>query len=312
MNRAGLLVAAVLGVGLTVMIACSKSDNEDDRRTARKGEACQTTNDCSPGLACLPQTIGAGICVLGAFSVAPTAKECAIIECKAAADCCPPPPVTCDSDLQLCNADAGAASAAACSRYDAQCKCDTNKRDCENDRCVTKCVQDTECLTSGLRRCVGGKCTQCATDTDCGAPSSNLKCNSGKCQAPCQGDGDCPGFDRCLNGQCSQGGCQTTRECVASTKNVEATCGTDGKCIVPCSTDLECGNPKNYKFFSCVSGKCLYLGCESDKDCRLALESSSSSSTSSSSSSSTGGTGVQQHIVCRDKATPGSTTAPAQ
>ena len=142
-----------------------------------------------------------------------------------------------------------------------------------------KCTDDASCANSGGGgKCLGGKCGQCATDTDCGGSSSDLMCVSGKCKPPCQGDGDCSGFDRCLQGRCIEGGCQTNRECIAATRNVEATCGTDGKCIVPCQTDLECGNPKGYTFFSCVGGQCLYMGCESDKDCRLLFGSGAGSS----------------------------------
>ena len=129
--------------------------------------------------------------------------------------------------------------------------CDATKVGCEQSLCVTKCTTDTECInTSTGRKCAGGKCVQCAGDTDC---PTGQQCLSGMCQAPCQTDGDCAGFQRCQAGKCIEGGCQIDRECVASTRNVEATCGTDGKCIVPCQTDLECGNPKSYSFFSCIA-----------------------------------------------------------
>jgi len=307
---------AIIVMGLATSTAFVSIVNCGDVRQARKGEACQTTDDCAGGLACVPATVGGGVCVLGAFSVAQTAKECAIIECTTPQDCCGPPPASCPGDLQLCQLDAGAASQQACARYNTQCVCDTTQRDCEQNKCVAKCTENNTCIGSGTGRiCAGGRCVQCGQDTDC--VGGALKCKSGKCQAPCEGDGDCPGFERCLAGECAQGGCSTNRECVAATRNVEATCGTDGKCIVPCATDLECGNPKNFKFFSCVSGQCLYLGCASDKDCRLFLEgtistSSSSGGSSGTSASSGGTTTTKQHIVCRDKQTPGNTTIPAQ
>jgi len=84
-----------------------------------------------------------------------------------------------------------------------------------------------------------------------------------------------------------ESGCQTDRECIAATRNVEATCGKDGKCVVACQTDLECGNPKDYSFYSCISGQCTYVGCASDKECELYMGSS--------------GTGSQGRVVCRDK-----------
>ena len=137
---------------------------------------------------------------------------------------------------------------------------------------------------------------------DEGEGTVGLECLSGTCQAPCQTDGDCAGFNRCLAGKCIESGCQTDRECVAATRNVEATCGTDGKCIVPCQTDLECGNPKSYSFFSCIQNQCLYTGCQSDKDCRLLLTGASDAGTLP----------AKQHVVCRDKVAPGNVTRPAQ
>ena len=318
---------AALGGILLVLTNCGgdNTTTAEPVRGARKGEACQTTNDCVSGLSCVPNTRGTGnICVLGVFTVAQTAKECAITECNVAADCCPPPSSTCQQYADSCAAqlDAGLGDAGtACTLYETYCKC--NNKDCENNKCITKCNTNTECLSTGLRVCAGGVCVQCGQDTDCtGGGNSTLKCISGVCKPPCQGDGDCPGFQRCLAGTCQEGACQTNRECVAYSRNVEATCATDGHCIVPCQTDLECGSPKDFKFYSCVSGQCLYLGCESDKDCRLILENpgsgsssgttSSSGITSSSSGSSSGFFTPTQHIVCRDKQTPGTKTIPAQ
>lgn len=304
-----------LGAVLVSLVAngCGGGDDEEFRG-ARKGEACETTNDCASGLACVPgASSGGGTCVLGVFSVAPTAKECAITECSQVSDCCGPPPSSCPGLLTQCLSDAGSSSQAACIQYDALCKCDEAKRGCENSRCVTKCSTNTDCSGSGRGVCAGGRCVQCGTDSDCGGGS--LKCVSGECKAPCQGDGDCPGFERCLAGQCTDGACQSDRECVAATANVEAKCGTDNKCIVPCQTDLECGSPKSYKFFSCVSGQCQYLGCETDKECRLLLEGTGTSSSSGSTGSSSGSSGSftpTRHIVCREKQTPGTTTTPAR
>lgn len=277
-------------------------------RLARKGEACQTTNDCAASLACMPSgsPSGGGVCVVGVFNVTQTGRECAITECQQASDCCDTPPAGCESLKQSCDAfQAGrGGSPAACEQYEALCVCDASSRDCESGRCVVKCTSDSSCAAGGNgSKCLGGKCAECASDGDCGGSGSDLSCISGKCQPPCQGDGDCPGFERCLQNKCVEGGCQTTRECIAATRNVEATCGTDGKCIVPCQTDLECGNPKGYSFYSCVGGQCLYMGCESDKDCRLLLGDSSGTS---------GGLTSKQHVVCRDKQTPNATTRPAQ
>ena len=91
-------------------------------RLARKGEACQTTNDCSTGLACIPSAAAnTGVCVLGVFNVTRTAKECAIIECQTATDCCDTPPSGCDSLKLSCDSqrDAGLPEPiSSCQQYD--------------------------------------------------------------------------------------------------------------------------------------------------------------------------------------------------
>ena len=51
-------------------------------------------------------------------------------------------------------------------------------------------------------------------------------------------------------------------------RNVDAKCA-NGKCSLACQTDIECGNPKAYHFYSCVKNECVYVGCEKDKDCEL-------------------------------------------
>ncbi len=307
--------ASVFGVLLGIQSWGCSGDNKtqtEPTRQSRKGEACQVSGDCLPGLGCapLPSCTGGttgpcgsgGVCVVANFNVSVTAKECVISECSVAADCCPTPPSNCASLLTLCNADAGASSTAACVQYQTQCVCDNTRRDCQSDRCITHCSSDVDCVTTGgAPKCSAGTCVQCASDSDCGS-AGTLSCLNGKCQAPCQGDGDCPGFERCLDQKCVESGCQTDRECIAATRNVESTCGTDGKCIVPCQTDLECGSPTSYSFFSCINNQCIYTGCQSDKDCRLLLTGPSDASTIP----------TKEHVVCRDKSTPGQTTIPAK
>jgi hypothetical protein len=318
----------VVSAAIVSVINCGKSDptQGEPARLARKGEACQTTNDCGQGLACLPQgNSPGGVCVIGVFSVTPTAKECAIIECQTATDCCATPSSSCLSLKASCDSqrDAGFSNPSVCDTYNAECVCDAQQHDCENGQCVVKCVNDSTCVISGAGgKCLGGVCGQCSSDDDCKKNGGDdLLCVSGKCQTKCQGDGDCPGFDRCVGGKCTQGGCQNARECIAAYRNVEATCGTDGKCIVPCQSDLECSNPKGYNFYSCLNGQCTYMGCESDKDCRLLLTGVADTTTTpvdgtsgGTSSGSSGDVflGSKEHVVCRDKTTPNPTTRPAQ
>ncbi len=286
------VTVAVLGAAL-IAGGCS---SEEDRRVSRKGEACQTTNDCADGLSCVPTGSGqSSVCVTGDFHIAVTAKECAILQCTQPADCCPAPPSSCPT-LQAQCGDGGNPSA--CASYDRLCKCDALKNDCINGLCKSHCTLDSEC---GSGKCSGGKCVACIDDSSCGGDQT---CSNGTCRPPCTNDADCPGFDRCDQGRCKDSGCQTDRECVAALRNVEATCGTDGKCTVPCQTDLECGSPKNYSFFSCIERRCTYVGCATDKDCELFYTGGGSIGDSGILTTTTSKT----HIVCRDKPTATPTT----
>lgn len=284
------LLAIAAGMG-----GCKSSDDTPARRESRKGEACQTTNDCAAGLSCVPVAStggggapGIGVCVTGEFKVTQTAKECAIIQCQQAADCCPTPPSTCPQLAAQCG-DAGPSNFA-CQQYNALCKCDALRYDCVDERCRTRCNLDSDC--GGTLKCSGGRCVQCVDDSTC---LTGETCINGACTPPCQGDGDCPAFNRCQAGKCVPGGCTTDRECIAATRNVESTCGTDGNCIIPCQTDLECGDPKNYRFYSCINRQCIYVGCSSDKDCLLYAYGTVDASVPNPNG--------KTHIVCRDKAT---------
>jgi hypothetical protein len=279
-NAVGARVATTVVLGALIAVAGQSGCGRDDElavRTSRRGEVCRVASDCAEGLFCAPMPggSGGGLCVTGNFRVAKTAKECAIVECAAAGDCC-------DGSIHPNPCENGAIT-------------------CEVGKCVARCRMDSECaLTNVGSRCAGGKCVQCALDQDC---PPGLQCITGACQAPCTNDGACSGFDRCLAGRCIASGCQTDRECVAATRNVDARCGTDGKCIVPCETDLECGSPTSYSFFSCIDKQCTYVGCESDKDCRLFYTGPSDAGTLP----------PKQVAVCRDTSSVGDVVkAPAQ
>jgi hypothetical protein len=91
------------------------------------------------------------------------------------------------------------------------------------------------------------------------------------CTASCEIDEECPIFSACQNGGCVEVGCQTDRECVAYTKSVLATCGTDGTCVQPCSSDFECSSPTNFTYRVCQDGTCVDSGCDTDEECRIRL-----------------------------------------
>ncbi|MEO8801336.1 MAG: hypothetical protein ABI551_25830 [Polyangiaceae bacterium] len=290
----GSLIIAFIGVSIAGFVGCKSSD---DFRQSRKGEACQVTNDCTSGLSCVPvpgESIGT--CVTSEFKISKTAKSCKIIECQEATDCCPaqaPESAQCKTLAAEC-ADGGTDSYY-CTDYQEQCPtqtCDSSRYACNDGSCQYQCSTDSDC---GGQKCSGGQCVQCVGDSDC---SNGDTCDNGVCQPPCQSDGDCPAFNRCGDdGQCVESGCKTDRECVAATRNVEAHCDQGaGQCIVPCQTDLECGNPKDYNFYSCIENQCVYVGCDSDKDCELYLTGGSDAGISSG--TSLGGT--THHVECVD------------
>lgn len=257
--------------------ACSKNDAAP--RKSLKGEACQTTADCNGNLSCVPRpNASGGICVTGEFKVSQTAKECAVVQCAQPADCCPPPSASCQTYQQGCQQGIQAD----CTYYNQYCKCDGSKFQCNGGTCKAVCTSSSDCVTGGT--CQNGQCVQCTSDSNC---SNGYVCNGGKCEPPCRNDADCPSFNTCDNGHCvDNGGCQSDRECIASTKNVTAQCKS-GTCVVPCDTDLECGNPEAYNFYSCIKHQCVYVGCDSDKECELYM----------------GQIGSTSHgkIVCQDK-----------
>lgn len=271
-----LFASTVIGITQT---GCSKSSDSTVRHSAR-GEECGTTNDCADGLSCVPRTgAGGGVCVQGEFKVAPTAKECAVIQCGAPADCCPKTvSATCQQEQQSCMQ--GITSA--CDYYNKNCVCDGSKFLCESGSCKAHCTTTTDC--GGIGQCTSGKCVQCTDDSQC--TGGNL-CNNNVCTPPCTSDTDCSSFNRCTDGRCTASGCASDRECIAATKNVTAVC-TKNACVIPCATDLECGNPQDYHFYSCIKNQCIYVGCASDKECQLYLGQQG------------GGTHSGQ-IVCRDK-----------
>ena len=294
----GSLLLTVLLVTAFGFLGCKSSN---DTRQSQKGEACQTTNDCSSGLSCIPlpgESIGA--CVTSQFNISPTAKECKIIQCSQASDCCPtvaPQSPQCTTLKNEC-ADGGVGSES-CTLYQEECPvqtaCDPSHYACNNGTCQFQCNTDTDC---GGEHCSGGQCVQCAQDSDC-ANGDTCDTDNGTCQPPCTLDSDCPAFNTCnSNGQCQESGCTTDRECIASTRNVQAHCDSsqnNGTCIIPCQTDLECGNPTDYSFYSCIKNQCVYVGCDNDKECELYLNAGGGTDAGFS------GLGANEHVQCVDK-----------
>jgi hypothetical protein len=248
---------------------CSTGPSDPDAGAqtgvGQKGESCRTRIDCEAGLACIRS-----ICTPADYPVQPTGKECVRIECRAAKDCCPTPSSSCTNYERYCNLG----DPYYCSLFDTYCKCDEAAWSCTGDKCVfvQTCEPDAGRVCPSSMVCSGGKCVRCAKDDDC---ASGQSCIANECKKACTLDEECPVFHRCQSSQCVEVGCQTTRECVAYTKNPLAFCR-DKSCREPCTSDLEC-NASSYNFRGCISGFCEDLGCETDEECRIRLNISQTS-----------------------------------
>ncbi|HEU4538246.1 MAG TPA: hypothetical protein VFS00_29190, partial [Polyangiaceae bacterium] len=266
---------------------CAAALPSEPRRPGRKGESCQVSSDCDGNLACVN-----AVCVTDKFAINATANECKVIQCRAAQDCCAPPPAACTSLQDQCAAEEAASGCAAlktacaggdttacnnfdvlcfnCSQFDDLCVCDPSTLRCDDGACrtVEACDAQNPCLT-GVCDALASECVECLKDDDCGDPA-RFACSDRACEARCTDDTDCPDFSRCSAGACLASGCRADRECKASTRNALATC-VEGECVEPCQTDTECGTSDAWNFRACVEGSCAYVGCESDKECQLFL-----------------------------------------
>ena len=264
-----LVLFAVSSLVSLLAPGCAKDDAAPaEPNLGFKGESCEQRANCAAGLACVNK-----VCVAGTIGVKQTVKECVVIECSANLDCCPP----LDSGmLDQCNQ-----WQQDCTQFNDQTSCDQYNQYCTDARCngwtcdtassqcqyTQTCTDNSQCPTNV---CNNGLCAECVDNTQCG--TGNI-CSNGKCEVSCNLDSDCPSFNRCQNNVCVEGKCNTDRECKAATRNALATCKS-GECVEPCQSDLECADPENWNFHACVKGQCVYVGCDSDKECQYYFDQS--------------------------------------
>lgn len=242
---------------------CMAGDHVDPDGHGGKGESCRTSRDCAAPLVCIR-----GTCGPADFDVEPTNKECVLIACEEPKDCCPPPPSSCDTLDELCEAEKEAGmEGPACAEFERLCVCDENAWSCKDDRCVaeTPCGTDEECI-AGV--CEAGKCVACSVDEDC--PLQDQACVDNSCVAGCDNDSQCPALHECNDGECVEVGCRDNRECIACTGSVYAFCD-GGACRQPCERDAECGSPEDFNYRACVEGFCQDVGCATDQECKIIL-----------------------------------------
>lgn len=280
--------------------------DEDTVRKGQRGSSCDSTNDCEEGLSCMvtsgcPTGVACAnkSCQPSNFEdLTGTGKSCHIKDCATKADCCGEKPLKlpekCQnrdsicklSTLPGCTSNLTCTTAANCGpgKCEGYCsaatatKC-TTASDCAANTCVTTTTGSTTTNTCSV---TGFDCTSttCTTNT-CTA----LRCNCTNPEylpsSPICSDPDCTNVCAftCTNDRCvTDTSCTTDLQCSTTTPYC-----TDGKCN-QCRTNDDCKDEECIAghcgpackadtqcalFESCQSGKCVYVGCRSDRECVL-------------------------------------------
>ncbi len=261
-------------VALTALVlaafaaACSGKEIQEERpaRQGLRGESCRARNDCESGLACINQT-----CVQNEYAIAPSARECELIECAEDADCCAEiddelcralalgcPLVAPDYD-EACDAletDCDGGDFEACDQYGFDCDCHDRRQQCEAGDTFACEQVDAYCSASRscadylvecacIDDCVDAVCLHrvaCFDDTQCFGGN----CVSGVCDFQCTTDEDCPDGSRCLDGNCTEV-CLDRNECDLFEDCVDGTC-----VAVGCRTNRECAAFTRSALATCV------------------------------------------------------------
>lgn len=261
--KRGLAGSIVLLVVCSLFVAASCGNDGPERtkivpsHAGDRGESCQTSGDCKEALACVNN-----VCVKNEYDVETTSKTCRRIECSQDDDCC-----ELSSQCQVLEQQCNEGNDLACEEFNTR-NCDRCELKCEEGACVQdlSCDDDQDCGFDG--NCSNGECVQCESDGDC---PGETQCEDNRCVDICETDESCPLFHDCEDGDCVETGCQNDRECVLFTNDGNATCSDDGECLLPCTTDAECNQGSDGFFQICEEGKCKFVGCENDRECRIAL-----------------------------------------
>ncbi len=246
-NYKNWLVLALLPLGFGLFSGCQGA-------SSGRQQTCANTGDCKDGRLCVNS-----VCIQNEYPVAATAKECVIVECAETADCCADfePPAACAD----CEADP---TLAGCEALEPFCSC---QEVCTDGECVDielQCTDDEDCF-GGLCDTTSGECVECLTSDDC---DDDETCVDGACDGGCETNEDCPLFHACGDdGLCEETGCTSQRECILFTGRADTECDEEThQCRIPCEENAECG-----ELNVCQDGTCVFLGCESNEDCRIYL-----------------------------------------
>jgi hypothetical protein len=153
---------------------------------------------------------------------------------------------------------------ASCKR--GKCKCDSGYAKC-GKKCVDFQSDATHCgdcdtVCDPGRACIGGTCAECSTPEDC--PQADGDCKAATCENGVCGevndDNDFPSAGQCFSSSCVAGtpSVQPRDQGTACNENGGSVCNGSGQCVVPCSTNTDCGgnaSPCSKQF--CAGGYCM-------------------------------------------------------
>jgi hypothetical protein len=270
-----------VAVGAVLLAGCKGDDVQTVKPDERgeRGESCQARNDCAEGLACV-----LGVCTQNEFPISVHAKHCYKVECAENADCCVDFVPTADEDTCTLYAENCATDAYYCDLYNTLCIC---SEICIEERCVpppSACIEDLDCYSEeavdGMGVCEDGKCYDCREDANCAV--AGAECVDMMCEVPCTRHEQCGLFEDCIDGDCVDRGCANDRECVflygLNGDRPQPRCR-DGECEIPCENDAQCRglqepnlDPAHASFYVCEGGRCVFMGCTTDEQCRIMLD----------------------------------------
>ncbi len=239
--------------------------------TAQRGESCRAHYDCASGLACVGHVCSVSNFPLTPIKRECVSVECRAPEdcCPTPPASCPTYKANCEAGItsyctlyetncvctqdrwvcendlckEHCTTDTDCSTGETCvNALCAECGSDSDcltTEVCKEQRCIPKCESNDDCQY--FHDCVDGTCVEvgCKTDRECQAAMSNVLsiCVEKECQTPCQSDIECDkprdyGYSKCINGSCTDVGCETDEECRILLK-VQAGRGLDAVCREP-------------------------------------------------------------------------------
>lgn len=303
------LIALVSLMSVTALAAsgCSKSAQKVEPETrGKRGETCLARNECDSGLACISGICSQNEFNVDVKAKQCTRVECDTDKdccgekatevpdkCRGRDAICDPANRTIPGCVQTICTDSASCNGGTCNpgmcqgTYQMGTACGVSS-DCPKNTCVIPNGLTTgTCSLSGAT-CDGGAvygpCTQygatCSTrvcncinpeydptneictDPDC-EDICLLRCTDSLCvqDQSCKTDAECiaKGLQICDGGRCVQ--CTSNKDCDTDS---DETCE-KGLCKKPCTQNEECG-----LFEECKKGDCVYVGCQSDRECILA------------------------------------------